>query len=189
MSTDPVDPFAGDEQPKMRSGKITIAERPIEAGVYSWGWVDYSGYDSRSEPTEISVTMFTEPTNRRSMAQLRRIVSRPRWVSMLFSYGPVILGFFLVTSGNIAENGWLGQLALLLVAVSGWQIWRYSRALKELSGATAVWGDRNLENYIAGKGFLLALTHRDLPQGDIFAYFNLRAQVAELRTVLSDEFN
>jgi len=172
----------------MGSNKITIPERPIEAGVYSWGWVDYGDYKGpHREPQRISVVMFTEPTTPRAMAALKRTLSRPRWLSMSLCYGPLVLGFLLLLIlGSLGQPSGLNPLYIVAIVFSGWQTWKYAQSLKGLSKATEVWGDRTLENYIAGREFLRALTHRDLPRGDIFAYFNLRAHAGELREVISD---
>lgn len=189
MFDDTVSPFGGPD--RMRSGKVTIPERPIEAGTYSWGWVEYGEYRGEfHEPQTISVTMFPEPTDERSMRSLYRTLSRPRFISMALSYGPVILGFlcFVVLGSFIGAAG-LGFLYLIAVLFSAWMTLKYSRSLKLLAMATEVWGDRSLESYIAGRDFLRALTHEDLPRGEISAYFNLRAQASELRGVISDTVN
>ena len=186
MSQQSIDPFEDGGKDRMKSGRISIADRPIEAGVYEWGWVDYRGYGPTGRPAEISVVMFDEPTSRRAMANRRNILTRPRWRNMLASYGPIVFGFLAMSFGNLEDNGWLGQFALLMAAVSGWQMWKHNRAIRSLETATEVWGNRDLENYIAGREFLRALTHRDLPRGDPFAYFNLRSQARELEGLISD---
>ena len=187
MSQGTVDPFE-DGKERMSSGRVSIADRPIEAGVYEWGWVDYLGYGPTGRPAGISVVMFDEPTGRKAMATRKRILNRPRWRSLLACYGPIGFGFLAMSFGNLEANGWLGQFVLLMAAVSGWQMWKYTRAIRSLGDATQVWGNRELENYIAGREFLRALTHRDLPEGDPFAYFNLRSQARELEGVISDAY-
>lgn len=189
MFDDTVSPLGGPD--RMRSGRVTIPERPIEAGVYSWGWVEYGEYRGEfSEPQSISVTMFPEPTDEHSMRSLYRTLSRPRFLSMAFSYGPVILGFLLfLVLGSVISAAGLGFFYLIAVLFSAWMTWKYSRSLKILATATEVWGDRGLESYIAGREFLRALTHEDLPRGEISAYFNLRAQASELSGVISDTVN
>lgn len=186
MIQDPVDPFGDDSTAKMRSGRVAIADRPIEAGVYSWGWVEYKGYGSDSKPTEISVVMLNEPKDQKAMASAKKILTRPRWRSLLACYGPLVIGFLAMCFGDLSANGWIGQFALLMAGISGWQIWKHSQVIRGISDATEVWGNRDLENYIAGREFLRALSHEDLPAGDLFAYFNLRASAAELKNVISD---
>lgn len=186
MSQGTVDPFGDESKDRMSSGRVSISDRPIEAGVYEWGWVEYRGYGPTGRPAEISVVMFDEPTSRKAMATRKRILTRPRWRSLLACYGPITFGFLAMSFGNLEANGWLGQLALILAGVSGWQMWKYTRAIRSLGNATEVWGNRELENYIAGREFLRALTHRDLLKGDPFAYFNLRSQARELEGVISD---
>lgn len=171
----------------MSAEKIAIPDRPIEAGSYSWGWVSYGDYDRAGKPSSISVVMFDEPTDPKSMASLQKTLTRPRWRSNLLCYGPAGLAFIAMMANTAQGNGLLGQLSLALAALSGWQIWKYTRALRKLAGAVEVWGDRDLENYIAGRSFLKALGQRGLPEGDLFAYFNLRAQATELKSVISDD--
>jgi len=130
--------------------------------------------------------LFPEPDNERSMASLKRTLGRPRWLALSLCYGPLVLGFFLLLIlGSLGQASVLSSLYLLAVIVSGWQTWKYHRSLQKITEATEVWGDRSLENYIAGRQFLRALTHRDLPRGDIFAFFNLRAAASELKDAIS----
>lgn len=183
---DRISPLGGGNS-RMGSEKITIPERPIEAGVYSWGWVDYNSYrGAHMEPQGISVVLFSEPGSERSMASLKRTLSRPRWLTLSFCYGPLVLGFFLLLIlGSLGQASALSSLYLFAVVLSGWQTWKYHRSLQRITEAIEVWGDRSLENYIAGRQFLRALTHRDLPSGDIFAFFNLKAAASELKEAIS----
>lgn len=186
MSQGTADPFGEDGKDSMKSGRISISDRPIEAGVYGWGWVEYRGYGPTGCPAEISVVMFDEPASQKTMATRKRILTRPRWRTLLACYGPIVFGFLAMSFGDLEANGWLGQFALLMAVISGWQMWKYTQAIRSLKHATEVWGNRELENYIAGREFLRALTHRGLIADDPFAYFNLRSQARELDGVISD---
>lgn len=171
----------------MSSDSVSIPDRPIEAGVYSWGWVSYGGYDDDAKPTELSVTMFDEPTTEKAMGSLRRLAERSYWLSMLICYGPMTFGALAVTLGNVREYSWLSQLALGTMVISGWLILKRLRGTKELSKCTVLSANRNLENYLAGKDFLRALSNPALSRGDLFAYFDLRARSSELHKALSDD--
>lgn len=176
------------EESRPAQGRLSIPERPIEAGVYSWGWVDYHGYDRSGKPSEISVVMFSEPSDSRRMAKLRRWLSRPNWLNLLLCYGPLVLGVIAVGSNSLAQIGWISELALVGAAFSGWQFWKQIRNLRTIGGAVQLDANRNLENYSAGREFLRLLSHSGLGQDDIGAYFNLHAQTVELKCVISDDW-
>lgn len=160
---------------------LSITDLPIQAGVYNWGWVDYETERSTGLPKEISVVMFDEPMNTKRVDFLRRISRQSSFQAMITTYGAFLAGFLLVVFGQITVNPWIGYVALLLVLLSGVQILKRSRALKTLETAVEVNADKTIESYIAGKGFLRALAQPELANGDVFAYFNLRAQVQDLQ--------
>lgn len=166
--------------------RVTIPSRPIESGVYSWGWVDYGDYGPDGRPESISVVMFSDPSDRNTMASIRKVLSRPGWLTVLTIYGPLFVAYLAMSFGDIAEHGWLVQLALGLTLFSGWRLWGHCRNLRLLSQATVLWGDRGLENYAAGRAFLRALNRPALARDDLFAYFDLRVHSDELKKLLSD---
>ena len=172
----------------LRSVAISIPERPIEAGSYSWGWVDYSDYGQDGRPNSIHVTMLADPRDGKSVAKLRRWIARPHWLNMLLCYGPVTLGALVVSLiGNPGENSWLSHLALVTTIFSGWQVWKQTRNTRLLSNVLRLDADRNLENYSAGRRFLELLSAERLHRGELSAYFNLRAQTTEIAAILSDD--
>lgn len=178
--------FSDGSQPSQ--GRLSIPERPIEAGVYSWGWVDYHSYDQAGNPSEISVVMFSEPSDSKRMGALRRWLSRPNWLNLLLCYGPLILGVIAVGSPGLAGISWISELALGTAVLSGWQFWKQIRNLRIIGVAVQLDANRNLENYSAGREFLRLLGQQGLSQGDIAAYFNLHAQTVELKRVISDDW-
>lgn len=166
--------------------QLTVADRPLDAGAYSWGWVEYSGYGRDRKPQSFSVIMFDEPTDPRSMDRIRRAANRPRWMMLLRCYGPAVAGLILLMAAGSLPL--VGQIALALTAVGGYQLWRHSQMIRKLSGAVEVWGDRSIEDYRAGREFLNALGDPAVRRSDLFAYFELRAKANELKTVLSDSY-
>jgi len=168
-------------------GPLRISDRPIEAGAYSWGWVDYSDYDSAGRPQEISVTLFDEPTDRSSMEKLRRWIGRPYWLTMVICYSPILAGALIAGIGVAQEQLWMSYIALAAAAVSGYFVWKNVRSIKSLVGAMVLNATRDLENYIVGREVLAALGGAALQRGDPFAYFDLRVRLKELEEVLSDD--
>lgn len=163
------------------TGRLFITDQPIQAGVYNWGWVDYEVKRSTGLPEEISVVMFDEPMDPKRVHFLRKVSRQSSFQAMISTYGALLVGFLLMVFGQVIVNPWIGYAAIFLASLSGVQVWKRSRALKILGTAVEVCADRTIENYIAGNGFLKALAQPELANGDVFAYFNLRAQVQDLQ--------
>ena len=160
MSTDSL------ESEPVDAGRSSISERPIEAGAYSWGWVDYGDYGQDGKPQSISVVMFDEPTDPGAMGSLRRWSSRPYWLTMLICYGPVISGAVAVSIlGGAQGQSWISHLALGTTILSGWQIWKHTRNGRTMAGALELTADRRMEDYIAGRELLRTLADSRLQRG------------------------
>lgn len=183
MSFDSTEPTGNRQMP---TSKLSIANRPIPAGVYSWGWVDYSyGIDySYGKTASISVVMFDEPLEIKRVAFLRKTAQQSQFRSAVSCYGVLLASLLLMTFGQIEANTWLGLIGVTAALISGWKVWNRIQALKGLSTALQVTANEQVEKYLAGKDFLKALAHEGLPDGDIYAYFNLRAQVRDLQKLV-----
>lgn len=178
MSFDSTEPTGNNRQ--MPTSKLSIANRPIPAGVYSWGWVDYS----YGQTASISVVMFDEPLEIKRVAFLYKTAQQSQFRSAVSCYGTLLASLLLITFGQIEANTWLGLIGVTAALISGWKVWNRIQALKELSTTLQVTANEQVEKYLAGKDFLKALAHEGLPDGDIYAYFNLRAQVRDLQKLV-----
>lgn len=163
-----------------------IGDRPIEAGVYSWGWVDYRGYGPTGRPQSITVVMFKEPTSETRAKKLYRLAHRSRLATLAIGYGPLLLGFFAMATGVLGETPLAGYFTLAMAAWSCWNLWSQHKSYREIYEATEFRADSSVENYIAGKAFLRALGNPALMAGDIYAFFDLRVSADELSRTISD---
>ena len=158
----------------MRTGVVTIPSKPIESGVYGWGWVSYN---RAQNPDKISVVIFEDVINRRTAEKIHRFMMRPSILNWLLTYLPLIimfaLSFFKIESG---------LLFAALIGLTAWNV--LQRHMIQRKSYRLIECDRNVENYIVGKEFLRALTHRGLITDSPYAYFNLRVSADDLdRTI------
>lgn len=166
----------------------SISDRPIPEGVYEWGWVSYSDYSAADKPQTVSVFMLDEPASIDHAARIHRAFTRPYWRSLAISYGPLVLALLLISNSIASQIPWIGQICLLLIGISAWNVWRYSQALTEIADRTLeIRVTSDLESYIACKSFLKSLASPRLQAGDLFAYFDLRASAKELNNAISGD--
>lgn len=181
-----IDPYE-DSSSQMRSGRITIPSRPIEAGVYGWGWVDYGGYiaskfSKELTPTELKLYLHDDVVDRRKIKRVQRHFRRPQWLNTTMIYMPVVLG--LILAGTIAMSPYLLLLCLVL---SAWAIWnRY-----KITTANFLFFelDRSMEDYKVGRELLRALSHEDLLRDDVYAFFNLKAAAMEFHGTMGELYS
>jgi len=181
-----IDPYEDANSP-MLSGKITIPSRPIEAGVYGWGWVSYGGYNAsrssgKSSPTELKLYLHDDVVDRRKIKRLQKHFQRPEWLNTALIYAPVVLGLML--AGTAAMSPYLLLAGFFL---SAWGMWNRYKLTQ--TNFIFLQFDRSVENYKVGRELLRALSHKDLLRDDVYAFFNLKATAREFHKTMADLYS
>lgn len=160
----------------MRSGQVTVASKPIEPGIYGWGWIEYN----RSEnPTEVSVMILEDVFPRRKVEDMHRFIHSSTTAQFLYTFLPIIIAIALITIQSS-----LAPIAGALTIVTLWRMTRTQRISRNLY--KQILGNQNLERLDSGREFLRALSHKGLLTDRFYAYFNLRASADELSDTISE---
>lgn len=159
----------------MRSGNVTVASKPIEAGLYGWGWVEYNRVEN---PTEVSVMILEDVYPRRQVEEMHKFIHASTTVQFLYTFLPIMLAIVLIT-----VQASLAPIAGVLTVITLWRMTRTQRISKKLY--KQILGNQNLERLETGREFLRALSHKGLLTDKFYAYFNLRASADDLSSAIS----
>lgn len=160
----------------MRSGNVTIASKPIEEGLYGWGWVEY---DRPDNPTKVSVMILEDVFPRRQVEDMHKFIHASTTVQFLYTFMPIIVAIILITIQSS-----LAPVAGVLILVTLWRMTRTQRISRKLY--KQILGNQNLERLDSGREFLRALSHKGLLTDKFYAYFNLRASADDLSDTISE---
>ena len=160
----------------MRSGNVTIASKPIKAGLYGWGWVEYNHPEN---PTEVSVMILEDVFPRRKVEDMHKFIHASTTVQFLYTFLPIITAILLITIQNS-----LAPIAGVLTLITLWRMTRTQRISRKLY--KQILGNQNLERLDTGREFLRALSHKGLLTDKFYTYFNLRASADDLGNAISE---